>query len=323
MSLLHPYWVDLIIILILIFFIHQGFVNGFWSILIDFVAFFGALLISFQTSPTISAFIISHSNLTKNITNALGFLISAVLIELIISFILNILISKLPPKILKNHFTRILGIILSVGQGVILIAFVITLAISLPISPAIKTDIASSRIGKIILDKTTGIEKNINIILGPGINESLTYITIEPKSHESIPLNNTSLDLSVDRPSETKMFDLVNQERTSRNIHALVWNVNLVVVAENYGRFMWANHYFGHYDPAGKDVGDRLNSANISFQIAGENLALAPTVGIAHTGLMNSPGHKANILEAKFNKVGIGVIDNLYYGKIFVQVFTD
>ncbi len=38
---------------------------------------------------------------------------------------------------------------------------------------------------------------------------------------------------------------------------------------------------------------------------------------------MNSQGHKENILEVKFKKVGIGVIDNGYYGKMFVQVFSD
>jgi uncharacterized protein YkwD len=52
-------------------------------------------------------------------------------------------------------------------------------------------------------------------------------------------------------------------------------------------------------------------------------LALAPTLATAHTGLMNSEGHRANILEPKFKRVGIGVIDNGVYGKMFVQVFTD
>jgi len=43
----------------------------------------------------------------------------------------------------------------------------------------------------------------------------------------------------------------------------------------------------------------------------------------AHNGLMNSEGHRANILEPEFRKIGIGVIDNGVYGKMFVQVFTD
>jgi len=80
---------------------------------------------------------------------------------------------------------------------------------------------------------------------------------------------------------------------------------------------------FGHVSPDGEDVGDRLEKDGIKYAIAGENLALAPTVTTAQNGLMNSEGHRANILEPKFKKVGIGVIDNGVYGKMFVQVFTD
>jgi uncharacterized protein YkwD len=86
---------------------------------------------------------------------------------------------------------------------------------------------------------------------------------------------------------------------------------------------MWRRNYFGHVSPEGHDAGDRLNAAEVSYQMAGENLALAPTLQSAHTGLMNSEGHRANILDPDFRRVGIGVIDNGYYGKMFVQVFTD
>ena len=54
-----------------------------------------------------------------------------------------------------------------------------------------------------------------------------------------------------------------------------------------------------------------------------ENLALAPNVDIAHKGLMNSPGHRANILSPSFGRVGIGVIDGGGYGKMFAQEFAD
>lgn len=323
MFLLHGTWVDLVIIIVLIIFIHQGFVNGFWSILIDFISFFGALVISFQMYKLVSSFLHSNFSFSHSVANATGFLIAAVVVEIGLSFLFSYLINKLPQKILKNHVTKVLGVILSVGQGIILIAFALTLAISLPISPVIKTDISNSKIGTFLLNKTTGIEKDINSIFGGAVTDSLTYLTVEPQSKGTIALDNKTLNLNVDRNSETKMFQLLNSERTTRNIAPLTWDVRLVVVGENYAKLMWADKYFGHYDPEGRDVGDRLQAAGISYAIAGENLALAATTEIAHTGLMNSPGHKANILETRFKKVGIGVIDNGFYGKIFVQVFTD
>ena len=314
MFALHGNWVDLVIILVVIFFIHQGFVSGFWSILVDFVSFFGALLISLKTYQLAAKFLQSNFSLTNPLANALGYLAMAVIAEILISFILAFFIKKLPKKILKNHITKFLGVILSFLQGLILIAFAVTFAISLPINPAIKTDISNSKIGGFILSKTSGLEKNF---------PQLTYIPVEPGSHESIPVESKTQSLTIDSASETKMFALVNQERTSRGIGALTWDTKLVVVARNYATLMWNDHYFGHYDPEGHDVSYRLQQAGISYSIAGENLALAPTVEVAHTGLMNSPGHRANILEVRFKKVGIGVIDNGYYGKMFVQVFTD
>ncbi len=319
---LHGNWVDLIIIVVLIFFIYQGFVNGFWAILIDFLAFLGSLLISLRFYKIAANFLQSNFSLNTFVANALGYLVVAVLSEILVSYLLTILIKRLPKKILKNEITRWLGVITSLGQGMLLIAFFLTLVIALPVNPNIKTDISKSKIGGYILGKTQGVEKTINNIFGP-INNSLTYTTIEPSSHGSIPLDVGNLNLSVDESSENQMFILVNKERTSRGIGALTWNTKLVNVARNYGKLMWQNHYFGHYDPSGHDVGDRLTAAGIEYSLAGENLALAPTIEIAHTGLMNSPGHRANILDNGFNKVGIGVIDNGYYGKIFVQVFTN
>ena len=52
-------------------------------------------------------------------------------------------------------------------------------------------------------------------------------------------------------------------------------------------------------------------------------MALAPNVDRAHTGLMNSEGHKRNILDPAFGKIGIGVVDGGVYGKMFTQVFTE
>ena len=66
-----------------------------------------------------------------------------------------------------------------------------------------------------------------------------------------------------------------------------------------------------------------MDRAGISYSIAGENLALAPSVVRAHDGLMNSSGHRRNILDPAFTKIGIGAIDGGVYGKMFTQIFTN
>jgi uncharacterized protein YkwD len=86
---------------------------------------------------------------------------------------------------------------------------------------------------------------------------------------------------------------------------------------------MFARGYFAHDTPEGKDPFDRLRQANVRFLTAGENLALAPTVPVAHNGLMHSPGHRANILYPQFGRVGIGIMDGGIRGLMVSQEFRD
>jgi uncharacterized protein YkwD len=66
-----------------------------------------------------------------------------------------------------------------------------------------------------------------------------------------------------------------------------------------------------------------MKAAHIRFINAGENLALAQTLQIAHTNLMNSPGHRANILSPAFGRLGIGILDGGYYGIMISQEFRN
>jgi uncharacterized protein YkwD len=66
---------------------------------------------------------------------------------------------------------------------------------------------------------------------------------------------------------------------------------------------------------------DRLAAAKISYTRAGENLAYAHSVAIAHRGLMESQGHRENILRPEFTSVAIGVVSGGPYGRMFTQLF--
>jgi uncharacterized protein YkwD len=86
---------------------------------------------------------------------------------------------------------------------------------------------------------------------------------------------------------------------------------------------MFERGYFAHLTPEGKDPFDRMREAHIRFYLAGENLALAQTLDIAHQGLMNSKGHRENILRTGFGRVGIGVLDGGVYGIMVSQEFRN
>jgi len=116
---------------------------------------------------------------------------------------------------------------------------------------------------------------------------------------------------------------LLNHERTTRGLPALTFNDTARTVARAHSTDMFARGYFSHINPEGKNPFDRMRAGGVKFGSAGENLALAPTLALAHTGLMNSPGHRANILSPNYTTVGIGIVDGGPYGLMVTQDFTD
>ncbi|MBI3397047.1 CvpA family protein [Candidatus Woesebacteria bacterium] len=322
-NFLNGNWVDLVILIILLYFISEAWRVGFWILMADFLTFLGSLLMSLRIYKFTAQLIQTNFELGRSISNALGFLATALILEALLGAISGIVLSKLPEKFVKHKLSKFLALLPAVGEGLVIISFILTLALTLPVKPQVKKDITESRIGGFLIKQTTGVEKKINEIFGGVIEDSLTYLTIHPGSHDKVSISSDVSNLKVDEVSEAELFKLVNSERTQRGIPALTGDSKIVVVARNHAEDMWKRGYFSHYSPEGKDVGDRLSAAHIPYSLAGENLALAPTVQTAHTGLMNSEGHRANILEPRFRKVGIGVIDDGFYGKMFVQVFTD
>jgi uncharacterized protein YkwD len=328
-------WVDLGIILILLFYFFEGIGRGF---LLGFIDLFGFLL-SFILSLKIYAFIgdllIANFSLPKGIAHAVGFLICGFLTEFLFSTLVILLYKKIYPKVtqniskerLKNFIllNKIFGVLPAIGESLIFTAFILTLLIALPIQGSIKNSIVNSKIGSDLIAQTQGVEKRLNSIFGEAVNETLNFITINssPTSSEHVDLKFTQTEVTLDEQSEQTMLNLVNQEREKVGLKALTVSPILRDLARAYARDMFARGFFSHYDPEGKSPFDRMKDKNITFLAAGENLALAPNVTLAHSGLMNSPGHKANILSPDFGKVGIGVMDGGIYGQMFVQEFTD
>lgn len=316
-------WVDLVILVVILYFLTEAFRVGFWAMLTDFLYLLFAIIVSFVGYRYAADLFRSNFSISHSFSNALGFLLTAVLSGVFFSFFFSFLIHKIPEKYWKGRWNYFLAILPAIGESLIIVAFALTLAIGLPISPKIKSQISDSKIGGIIVRNTSGFEARLDDIFGRAIKDSLSYLTVNPGSREIIPLTFGEQKLLLDETSEIAMFDLVNKARANQRLLQLERSEELVKISRAYAREMWEKKYFGHYSPEGESVGNRLDNAEINYIYAGENLAMAPTVSLAQAGLINSEGHRANILDAKFKKAGIGVVDNGVYGKIFVQVFTD
>ncbi len=317
------FWVDLLIIAVFVFFASEAWKAGFWVILFDFLSFLTSLLISLRVYPKVADILQAGFTLNRSTSNALGFLLVAIIAEAAIGLVLAMVLRKLPDKWKRNKLVKPAAIIPAIGETMVIVSFFLILIMSFPVSPKIKSAIGESKIGGFLVNATSNLEVQLSNVFGGIIEDSLTHLIIKPGSNESVSLDVDTLQLSIDEKAESEMLALVNEDRKANGLWELTYRAELVPVARAHARDMWERDYFGHVSPEGKDVGDRLEEANIFYFIAGENLALAPTTPIAHRGLMNSPGHRANILSRDFKRMGIGVVDNDVYGKMYVQIFTD
>ena len=108
--------------------------------------------------------------------------------------------------------------------------------------------------------------------------------------------------------AEQEIVRLVNRERQSRGLATLVIDERLVQAARKHSQRMAATGILEHQCPGEPKLELRLGVTEIRFDVDGENVAFAADASRAHTALMRSPGHRANILDGEYNTIGIGVV---------------
>lgn len=132
----------------------------------------------------------------------------------------------------------------------------------------------------------------------------------------------TAQATGVSAADEQAMVNFINKERVAAGLQPLTADAKLTELARLKAQDMIANNYFGHTSPTYGSPFDLMKNNGVTYRYAGENLAGAPDVNTANTNLINSPGHKANILKPEYTKVGVGVVNGGPYGKMFVQLYN-
>ena len=128
------------------------------------------------------------------------------------------------------------------------------------------------------------------------------------------------------------LLGLINAERAQVGAGPLHIDATLNAIAQARSQDMIARHYFSHHIPGGGMVFDILDRDHVSYEMAGENLALnnyidfypmARTVRQTNTDLMNSPDHRANLLEPRYTEIGLGMAFEQSSGTLIVtEVFV-
>lgn len=322
--------VDGLVLILIIYLIWQGLRTGFVGGLLNVATTIVSFLLATSFYSYLAGFLSRQFDLSENVAAVIAFLILLIGLETIISFVLAFLYGKIArlykkSKIL-NELDKYLGIFPSLAVGLFLITVLMLLVLTLPVKPWLREPIQDSWWGKNIVARGFSFVPVIEQGLQKLPYKNLVYILTppNPNSEESQKLNIPErITLKEDPQAEMEMFDLVNRERTKVGLKPVKFNNTLRDVGRLHCEDMFKRSYFSHYTPEGKSPFDRMDEAGIDYLAAGENLAYAPSVAIAHQGLMNSKGHRENILRKEFGTLGVGVIDGGLNGKMFCQEFTN
>ncbi|WP_166242344.1 CAP-associated domain-containing protein [Paenibacillus turpanensis] len=130
----------------------------------------------------------------------------------------------------------------------------------------------------------------------------------------------TSSD-AIGRSYELQIFDLANAVRVRMGLKPFAWDDKPAGTARKHAVDMAERDFFEHTNPDGANVGDRLETDQIAYRLAGENIAAGQTSAIfAHEGWMNSEGHRKNVL-GDFERLGVGVAFGGRYHVYYAQNF--
>lgn len=124
------------------------------------------------------------------------------------------------------------------------------------------------------------------------------------KNPNLYPKKSTTLETGY----ENLLFHLINAERKAHGVPVLQSAPKVADVARKHSVDMGVNDYFNHNNLKGESPFDRLANGGVQFRNAGENIAMGYTDPyFAHEALMNSLGHRKNVINTAYTHVGVGV----------------
>ncbi|MDP4000066.1 MAG: CvpA family protein [bacterium] len=315
--------VDALIILTLIGYAYLGFRRGFFAGSAEFVGFILGLAIAFALSRPLGGLLAGWiTNVPRGILDLGAFMVLWMATELLVSRGWRFASRVIPPHLTDNLVNRAAGTIPGALKGVAFVTILLLILASAPIPPGTKEPFVESAIGQRLLSMGTVFQQQVNAVFGAALRDTLAFKTVKTGSTETSKLGFTVKDAPECLTDGKDLFARANKEREKRGLKTLAWDDRLREVGFKHSQDMLARGYFSHLEPDGDDPFERMADAGITYGVAGENLAFAPTSDIAHTGLMNSPGHKANILKADFRRLGIGCADGGIRGQMYSQEFT-
>ena len=319
-------WLDAIVLIVLLLAIVNGVRRGFLLGALDLITILLALTAGSLFYSQVAGRFLMPLGLSRPIASLVGFAAVSLLVQFaawaIAVMPLRPFIDSARRLPVSREVDAALGSLPGLVKGVILAATLLLATSLISLGPTFDNTLARSPVAGRLLRDATHATASAQQRVGLNLTDFTSITTTEAEGSRSLP-HAYPTGLTVSESDEAEMLKLLNEARRQNGLPALTPDARLQAVARAHSREMLEMGYFSHTSPVSGTPADRLAAAHISFRSAGENLAYAPSVQIAHQGLMNSPGHRANILSPDFHRVGIGVLVAPDGERMFTQEFTD
>ncbi|PLS16835.1 hypothetical protein CVD28_15865 [Bacillus sp. M6-12] len=170
---------------------------------------------------------------------------------------------------------------------------------------------------QLYFDKFTGTVSSVRFLNKETLIEQQPYeLTYRGQLPKEAELTEEQW-VQVEAGNRQQIFDITNIMRKRFDLSALKWDEPVSEVAFMHSSDMYKGKYFSHTSPTKGDLGNRLKDANITYMVAGENIAAHYVDAIAAMeGWLNSKGHREALLNEEFTHLGVGV-----YKKYYTQNF--
>ena len=228
---------------------------------------------------------------------------------------------RIRPEIHRSLLNKRAGLVPGLIAGLCMVVMSVKL-ILLSEWHSISVTVRNSATPSLIEDNTAWLNASVADIFN---NKPGTQISEAFEAKEGL---NQSPEFKSDQYTEVPILEIqllnfVNAERIKRHVRPVTADLLMQHVAAVHTVDMFVNGYFSHSDLEGKTPFDRLRKWGVLYTVAGENLAHSYDLQSAHAGLMNSPGHRSNILNPKFGRLGICVLDGGENGLMIAEEFRN
>ena len=305
----------------------RGWARGFVKEAMDLLGVIFGLAVAFRLSPAAGAVVSGTFGSGPTVSRVIGGLLLFMVVGGVAALIAHYLqrVARLPGLALGNRLT---GAGLALAWGAFLATLVLSVVSLFRLPAAVADQLEESTVASTLTDPT-GVPQAVfaqvsgDRVLGVllSLDDLVGGRRVIVDGPDTVELAATDPDaVEADPEAALELFEALNEERADAGLAALAWSDTLADVASAHGTEMYVEGYFSHQSPVTGDVTARVATADGRYGYLGENLALAADVVEAHDGLVESPGHRANMLAPQYTSVGLSSIQGPL-GLMVVQVF--